>query len=236
MTENPVHLRHEADFLRRMEERAHRRIAGRDDPNSVYLTWAIENRFETIQSIERAAFRLPTGAVKLLGGAEAQTLQDLLFDVWEINERFVGEPQAEAFVAINGMPEQHEIIERGLAWARRYVASRLERRNCRDQGCPFRKFVRLYNELVPFLDMLGTLAEPGGEPKSAATTGQLLGEVCDFIAWSFFEGTWGPSSPGGGARRPGSSGCPTSTPRSSSSASRCSRSMGGRAAVSSISC
>jgi hypothetical protein len=96
----------------------------------------------------------------------------------------------EAVVQINGTPEQADIIERGLDWARDYVARRLRRPSTRDRGCPYRRFHRLFNELIPFIDQLGLVRDSRGETKMAAVTGQFLGQMCDYMAWSFFEATW----------------------------------------------
>jgi hypothetical protein len=145
---------------------------------------------ERIRHFDRARFRLPTGTSRFVGDEASRTLQDLLYEVWELNERFVGEEQVDAFIQINGSPEQLDTIERGLDWARRYVTRRLARRNARDQGCPYRKFYRLYNELLPFLDQLGMVEADSGDAKSATVVGHYIGQMCDYIAWSFFEETW----------------------------------------------
>lgn len=192
MQEKPPHLRHGSDFARKFDRRALKHIqeAGRDDPRSEYITWSVESQSEPIRHLERSLFALPPGISRFVGDEPTRVLQDLLYEVWELNERFVGQPQLEAFIQINGTPEQLDINKRSLDWAGDYVTRRLRRPNNRDRGCPYRKFHRLYNELIPFIDELGIIEDSQGKRKMAAVTGQFLGQMCDYMAWSFFESTW----------------------------------------------
>ena len=191
-SQKPPHLRHESEFTRKYCQRTLDRIreTGRDDPKSQHVAWQMDHMKGQVQHLDRSLFSLPPGAPKFVGKPQARTLQDLLYEVWELNERYVNEPLMDAFVQINGSPEQHDIITRSLDWARGYVARRLPRPNSRDRGCRYRKFLRLYNELVPFLDQVGLVEDSGGETQVATVAGQYLEQMGDFIAWSFFEATW----------------------------------------------
>lgn len=192
MEDTSAYLRHQSEFSRELDRRLVARIreAGRDDPNSEYIAWAVESQSEPIHRLERSSFTLPPDTGRFAGDESAAVLQDLLYEVWELNERYVGQPQVESYVQINGTPEQQDIIGRSLDWARDYVSRRLSRVSTRDRGCPYRRFLRLYNELVPFLDQLGIIQDARGQRRLAAITGQLLGRLCDYLAWSFFESTW----------------------------------------------
>ena len=204
----PPHLRHESEFTRKYCQRTLDRIreTGRDDPKSQYLAWQLERQHGHVYQLDRSLFVLPPDTPKFVGKPQAQTLQALLFEVWELNERYVGEPLVDAYIQINGSPEQHDIILRSLDWARGYVARRLPRPNSRDRGCPYRKFLRLYNELVLFLDRLGLVDDSEGEMQIASVVGQYLAQMLDYIAWSFFKATWAGDvtwlSSGGRARVP----------------------------------
>ena len=194
MSDKSPHLQHEADYIQKKDGQTLKRLRERNstDPRSSYQMWAMGSHGELIQSFTRSSFTLPAGTARFVGQAAADELQELLYRVWELNERFVGQRVVEGLVQINGTVEQREIIEQSLEWARDYVARRLKRKNPRDRDCPYRKFLRLYGELVPFVDRLGILG--GGETledaQIAAVTGQYLAQMCDYIAWTFYEATW----------------------------------------------
>ncbi len=190
-TKSP-HQKHEAELYRAIDSRTREAIEAkrRDSPADEYLAMSIDSQLVPVRHQERSAFRLPAATRKFVGDEATAALQEMLYEVWEINERFVGEPQIDAFVQLNGCPEQIDIIERSLAWAKEYVVRRLARVSTRDKGCPYRKFDRLYNELIPFIDQIGTVEEEDGSAKLIDVTGQFLGTMCDYIAWCFFEATW----------------------------------------------
>ncbi len=182
---------HEADYIRE-SNRAFAQI----DPDRLKDPYDLHAaRFQTsldltIRSLERKSVTLPAEVGRFVGESEARELQAMLDEVWALNERFVGEPQLEAFVQINGSPEQLELITRSLAWGRAYAARRLARPSPRDQGCAYRRFLRLWRELVHFVDRIGVTETKDGGMEVAAVVGQYLAPMCDFITWSFFEGTW----------------------------------------------
>jgi hypothetical protein len=147
-------VEHASEFSRRFDRRLAEQLrrAGRDDPASSYITWAVESQSEPIHHLDRSLFALPPETPEFVGDEPTRVLQDLLYEVWEVNERFAGQPQVEAFVQINGSPEQHDIIERSLGWARDVVDRRLQ---------------RLWGELVPFIDQLGIVEASQGKTKMA---------------------------------------------------------------------
>ncbi len=186
------HVRHEAEHFRegnrRFSERADREVL--IDPHDQHAVWANETLKLPIQSLSHKDVELKADVARFAGRAEAKELQDLLYELREINERFVGEDQLAAFVEINGSAEQRELIERSMAWARAYVPRRLARPSTRDQGCVYRRFLRLWTELVTFVDQIGLTVTSSGAPESASVLGQYIAPMCDYISWSFFEGTW----------------------------------------------
>ncbi len=185
-------MKHEAELFRAHDSRVLEAIEARGpgDLADEFLAMSVAHQPRPAQHLDRAAFKLPFGTPKFVGDDASAVLQDLLYEAWEINERFVGEPLIDAFVQLNGSPEQVDMIERGLDWAREYVARRLARVSTRDRGCPYRKFHRLFNELLPFIDTIGLVEEEDGSAAAPHALGQLLGTLCDYIAWSFFEATW----------------------------------------------
>jgi hypothetical protein len=192
MSTKPPHLDHESAFFRSRdaETAAALRRHGDLSPGAEYISIMVENQSVVVQSREKSAFRLPSGTHRFVGEEPTRILQGLLYEVWEHNERFVGESQIDAAVQLNGSPEQVDIIERGYAFAQDYVARRVPRTNNRDHGCPYRKFLRLYNELIPAIDQIGLIEGEGDEIKLVDVTGHFLAMMCDFMAWSFFEATW----------------------------------------------
>jgi hypothetical protein len=191
MPTQPPFVSHEADLAREGNLRVHVRptLCG-GDMHDRHAVWSIESAAWPVRSLSLADVTLPADVPRFAGDTEARELQALLFEIRELNERFVGEPQIESFVRINGTPEQGDIIARGRDWGRRYVARRLARPSPRDAGCQYRRFLRLWKELVFFLDQIGLVDVGGGEVRAATVFGQYLGPMCDLIAWSFFEGTW----------------------------------------------
>ena len=192
MSTKSPHVKHEAELFHAIDSRTRETIEskGSPSPGDEYVAMAIGSQLVPVRHQERSAFKLPFATRKFVGDEATAVLQDLLYETWEINEQFVGEPQLDAFVQLNGCPEQIDIIERSLEWARGYVARRVARVSTRDRGCPYRKFHRLYNELLPFIDQIGLVEEEDGAVTSADAIGQLLGPMCDYVAWSFFEATW----------------------------------------------
>lgn len=185
------YVRHEADYMRELNRIvAERALSARTDPLAQHLAWTCGQQDRRVLAIDPAKAKLPSDVRRFVGDAEARALQELVSEVVALNARFVGEPLVEVNVQVNGTPEQHDLIARSLEWARRYVARRLARPNNRDQGCPYRRFVRLWSELVPIIDELGLVASSSGELEAASVVGQYLGPMCDFITWSFFERTW----------------------------------------------
>lgn len=49
----------------------------------------------------------------------------------------------------------------------------------RDRGWPFRLFFRLYDELVPVLDMVGMVEAEAGTGQAVSCAGHLLGRTAD---------------------------------------------------------
>jgi len=196
----PPFVSHEADLAREGNRRVRLRptLSG-EDMYDRHAVWAIESAAWPVRPLSIADVTLPADVPMFVGDAEARELQALLFEVRELNEWFVGEPQVESFVRINGTPEQADIIARGRAWGQRYAARRLARPSPRDAGCQYRRFLRLWTELVVFLDQIGLVDVGGGEVRAATVVGQYLGPMCDLIAWSFFEGTWAGKIVGWGA-------------------------------------
>ena len=188
----PPAVRHEAALARETNERVRLRAGAteRVDPHDKHAVWSIESAALPVRSLSLASVTLPADVPKFVGDAEAELLQTMLFEVRELNERFVGEPQIEAFVRINGTTEQRDLMARGRAWAERYTARRLAQANTRDAGCEYRRFLRLWKELTVFLDRIGLVDRGDGEIRAATASGQYLGPMCDLIAWSFFQGTW----------------------------------------------
>lgn len=188
----PPPVRHEADLAREANQRFRIRGApsGGADPHDLHATWAMKSGAVPVRSLSVADVTLPPDTSRFVGEEEARALQALLLEVRELNEQHVGDPQLESFVCINGTPEQSEIIARSRAWAARYVTRRLARPSTRDAGSEYRRFVRLWSELVHFLDNIGIVEVSPGEFRSTSVVGQYLAPMCDFVAWSFFEGTW----------------------------------------------
>lgn len=189
--ETSPHVRHEADYMREANRAFARLDADRlMDPYDQHAARFQASLDLPIRSLDRKSVTLPTEVERFVGASEARELQAILDEVWELNERLVGEGQLEAFVQINGSPEQLELIERSLRWARAYVPRRLARPSTRDRGCPYRRFMRLWSELVHFVDQIGVTETKGGTTETATVIGQYLAPMCDFITWSFFQGTW----------------------------------------------
>ncbi len=172
----PPPVRHEADLAREANQRLRIREApsGGVDPHDLHATWAVKSGAVPVRSLSVADVTLPRDTARSVGEEEACALQALLFEVRELNERYVGEPQLESFVRINGTPEQSEIIARSRDWAARYVTRRLVRPSTRDAGSEYRRFVRLWSELVPFLDNIGIVEVTPGEFRSTSVVGQYL--------------------------------------------------------------
>ena len=191
MPAHPPFVYHEADLAKEGNRRVRVRptLSG-GDAHDLHAVWSIESAAWPVRSLSLSDVTLPADVPRFVGDADARELQALLFEVRELNEGFVGEPQLESFVRINGTPEQADIIARGRSFGQRYASRRLARASSRDAGCPYRKFLRLWHELVVFLDRIGLVDVGGGEVRGATVAGQYLGPMCDLIAWSFFEGTW----------------------------------------------
>lgn len=189
---DPPFVRHEADLAREGNRRIHVRptLYGAGDMHDLHAAWSVASSAWPVRSLSVADVTLPADVPRFAGEAEARELQALLLEVRELNERFVGEPQLESFVRINGTPEQADLIGRGRAFAERHAARRLARPSPRDAGCQYRRFVRLWKELVVFLDRIGLVDIGGGEMRCATVAGQYLGPTCDLLAWLFFQGTW----------------------------------------------
>ncbi len=181
-------VRHEADLVREGNARFVL-PRGPVDPHDARIMSPLVQAREPVRSLSLADVTLAPNVPDFVGEAEARALQAKLVEVRELNERYAGEAQIESFVRINGTPEQRDLINRSAEWGRRYAARRLARPSTRDGGCPFRRFVRLFNELLPFVDCMGVV-EVDGEPRSASALGQYLGPMLDLVAWSLFQGTW----------------------------------------------
>src|SRR4051794_9073526 len=126
MPTQPPFVSHEADLAREGNRRVHVRPTLRGgDMYDRHAVWSIESAAWPVRSLSLADVTLPADVPRFAGEPEARELQALLFEVRELNERFVGEPQLESFVRINGTPEQSDIIARGHDWGRRYAARRL---------------------------------------------------------------------------------------------------------------
>jgi hypothetical protein len=184
------HQRHESSLFRQIDDEREDAMQrqGENTVSTVQSSAEIASRKRIVESPERKAFRLPAGLEKLLGVESKKEIQELLYDIYEINESMVGETLLDAYILLNGSLEEDDVIERGFAWARAYVARRVDRSNPRDQGCPYRRFLRLQGEMVPRLEKVG-----GGEDLDSWVTNVgpvLLDHVCRLISWSFFESTW----------------------------------------------
>jgi hypothetical protein len=167
------HVQHEADVCRNWNKKFMDNMGERRSgvPLDSYLAWSAESHAHPDLSLDRSVFTLPLGVERFVGESVARALQAILDEVWELNEGFVGELQIDAFVQINGSPEQLDLHERSLAWARSYAARQLARPSGRDRGCQYRRFYRLLNELVPFVDGIGLVGDDSGGVRTTNVLG-----------------------------------------------------------------
>lgn len=132
-----------------------------------------------------ARYRPPEFLAKIMGPAGAAELRSLLEPMRLANDEHVGEQLREVTVLLNGDPDILEVRDRLRAWADRYVTARLARPHPKDRGDCVRTFLRLYEELVPWLE---DLAYQGSVDTLHAL---YLSEVCDYIPWLLYQATWG---------------------------------------------
>ena len=107
MSKRPPHLKHEAELFRAHDSRVLEAIEARGpgDLADEFLAMSVAHQPRPAQHLDRAAFKLPFGTPKFVGDDASAVLQDLLYEAWEINDRFVGEPLIDAFVQLNGSQE-----------------------------------------------------------------------------------------------------------------------------------
>ncbi len=172
-------------------------------PFHQYQRWQSRGQFDLVLPLPASAFAVPDRLQRFLPARDVEMLAAILDDVRTIHERYVGVPRIAAAIEMNASEEQRDLYARGIVWADRVVRRRLARPSPRDQGCPFRRFVRLHEELVPVLDMLGIeAADDPAQDRAVSCAGHLLGRTADYLTWTYYDRTWRPLVPYLVARSP----------------------------------
>lgn len=133
-------------------------------------------------------YKPPAFVSRLLPKQLHSALLERLAELRAFNEAMVGTRVDRAEVLLHGDLERRALTERWLRWADAYVAHRLSRKNPRDDDNPLLTYLRIYDELVPWLDQL---AYGSHEQRRIDTVHrQILGSVVEFIPWRLFQATW----------------------------------------------
>ena len=144
------------------------------DPGRAYRNYPIA-------SFPKTAYRAASFVRLIVTADQYEQLNDLLSQLWELNEEFAGELIAEATVYLTLTGEHAALEEAFVKWCDSYCRARLKKPNSKDRGDLFTKFVRLFLEYDNAVGM-------ESRPKS-------LDYVCLhrcrlYVAWLLFENTW----------------------------------------------
>lgn len=165
---------------------------------------AISFEADEVVAWAEARYRPPAVASRLVPKKLHSALLERLAELRAFNAVMVGARVDRAEVLLHGDLERRALTERWLRWADAYVAHRLSRRNPRDDDNPLLTYLRIYDELLPWLDELAY----GSQDQRRIDTvhRQILGSVVEFIPWRLFHATWSswvePSDSGGVAYFP----------------------------------
>ena len=170
-------------------------------PGDAYQRWGSMSYRDRVMEMPPGAFDVPQGLRRFLPAPLVGELQSIFDEVREIHERYVGLSRIEASIELNASEEQRNLHARGQHWAEGVARLRLGRPAPKDRGSPFRRFLRLYDEVVPALDMVGTVIQDG-EVEERTCAGHQLGQTADYLTWTYFENTWLELYPAIAARQP----------------------------------
>ena len=143
-----------------------------------------------VQRCPDAAYRPPSFVSRLLPAPLVAAFKLRLAELQALNESMVGVPVDRAEVLLHTDPERRALLDRWLQWADDYTAQRLARKHPKDNGNPLHTYLRLCEELLPWLDELAF--GPEHERQIRTVHRHVLGSVVEFIPWVIFQATWAP--------------------------------------------
>lgn len=137
-----------------------------------------------IESQTSNTYRLPVHFNAIIPPSDLLALQTSLQALHAMNEGCVGMTDGEVLLQLGQDERFHRLIDELYATYDRVIAHRLNRTNPKDRGNAFRRFLRIYNELLPGMDRIL-------EAKQSINP-MVLNPVQDYGAWRLFERTWRP--------------------------------------------
>ncbi len=168
---------------------------------SQYLLDALAVETDEVVAWPEARYRPPGFVPRLMPKKLNSALLDRLAELRAFNDAMVGTAVDRAEVLLHADLERWALTERWLRWADAYVAHRLSRKNPRDDDNPLLTYLRIYDELVPWLDQLAYGSQD--QRKIDTVHRKILGSVVEFIPWRLFHATWSswvePTDAGGAA-------------------------------------
>jgi hypothetical protein len=155
---------------------------------SQYLLDATSFEADAVVAWAEARYRPPAFVSRLMPKQLHSALLERLAELRAFNEAMVGTRVARAEVLLHGDLERRALTERWLRWADAYVVHRLARKNPRDDDNPLLTYLRICEELVPWLDQLAYGSQD--ERRIDTVHRQILGSVVEFIPWRLYHATW----------------------------------------------
>lgn len=147
--------------------------------------WATEGLGGTSQRVEShplSAYTLPSHARKILAPGALTELEAIFGDIKAANDELVGLDETVGGLLLANDDDVLAMRIRLRRWAESYVAARLAKPSPRDGGSQVARFRRLYYELLPALEEIGT--------RAGSVHYAFMGELLDYIPWLLFQGTW----------------------------------------------
>ncbi|KIG16399.1 hypothetical protein DB30_04566 [Enhygromyxa salina] len=168
--------------------------------NSQFLLDSLDVEDTVVLPRAEATYRPPGFVSRLLPKGLFRTLEQRLAELRAFNDTMTGVEVTRAEILLHADVERQVLSERWLEWADAYVQQRLSRTNPKDLGNPLLTYLRIYDELLPWLDELAY-----GDPENRRIDSvhrQILGSVVEYIPWRLYHATWSSwvsPTPGGNA-------------------------------------
>jgi hypothetical protein len=134
-----------------------------------------------VVSHQQTAYQAASFVKRIVTPDQYEQLNDLLHQLWRLNEEFVGEliSDTSTYLALTG--EHASLEESYVQWCDSYLRARLKKPNHKDQGDPFSTFARL---LLEYTRVIGATA------RHDSADFICLDRSHRYVAWLLFENTW----------------------------------------------
>jgi hypothetical protein len=104
-----------------------------------------------VKSHARDEYRVSSFVSNIVSESSFETLQNLFFEMRDVNELFVGMRSEDAMATISLSEDYDDLKERLLSWGKDYAKARMAKPNCRDKE-ENSKLLRLWQESKKIFD------------------------------------------------------------------------------------